>query len=135
MKGMEMSAGSRLHCKRVLRYRCSGNLWRKGNPNASSHSATVALDRNANRRDGRRRQARHRRGPWQGATAQLCRVEAQSGRIVDEHWSASGRDRHVEERNLARRKGNQSLRREVSKPVEPIRYSVAKQRYNTTYEA
>ena len=71
---------------------------------------------------------RHRPGPWQVACAQLRGVEAQSGRLVDQHWAAPGRHGHVVERDLARRQGNSSVGDEVRKCAKAICYASANRR-------
>jgi hypothetical protein len=120
------AAPTRLRRLPVLRCRRSADLWRQGNPDASSHSASMGLNCNAERRDSGGRQARYGRGPWQVASAQLCGVEAQSGRIVDEHWSAFGRHRDVDGRDPAGREGNQCLGGEVSKRGQSASHPVRK---------
>ena len=105
------------------------DLMRKGAIHAPSRSSAVYHFRDADSRNGgggQRRQAGHRRSSWQGASAQLRGVEAQPGRIVDQYWSASGWGRHIDQRHLARREGNQSLGGEVSSRVNASRRPGAK---------
>jgi hypothetical protein len=52
-------------------------------------------------------------------------MEAQSGWIVDEHRAAARRDRHGQQRDLARRQGNERLGNEVRKWVDYARQVVA----------